>query len=295
MRIKNTKIYTVTADGWGDIITPEGTFPSIRYYEAALNVDSTWGKIFGSWILLNNTSDSSHTYNWWTNDSNIGVPLLTLVYDKTLGETTSIQWYSSTPPCLNPDLASNDLTFSAFTESSLTLNWANGNGGDRIVLAQENTSIDDIPENANNYSASSVYGTPGTELGNSFVVYNGNGNTVSVTGLNATTTYHFAIYEYSCTPEKYLTMALSGSETTTTPVGVNNLSSKENQILVYPNPVSQGQSIMFSNQTNVRVINSKGEEIMKAKNITKIDTSTMASGFYIILTENNQSIKVVVE
>ncbi|HND88972.1 MAG TPA: hypothetical protein PK971_11620, partial [Saprospiraceae bacterium] len=50
-----------------------------------------------------------------------------------------------------------------------------------------------------------------------YVVYNGNGTSVTVTGLSASPTYHFAIYEYNNTGVCYLSPALTGSGSTTAP------------------------------------------------------------------------------
>nr|MBA3986861.1 fibronectin type III domain-containing protein [Flavobacteriales bacterium] len=222
VRFKNTKHKHVLADAWGSISTPVDTYAAVRFYERALVRDSTWGKLFGFWTLIDNTSDSSHTYTWYTNDATIGVPLITLEYDKELGETTSIKWHSSSLPCLNPDIAAENINFPVVDDESITVTWANGNGTSRIVLASE-AVVDDFPEVGNTYTANSVYGNSGTSLGNSFVVYNGTGSSVSITGLTPNTTYHFAVIEYDCSPERYYSeMPLIGDATTTFDVSIQN-------------------------------------------------------------------------
>ncbi|HET9426321.1 MAG TPA: hypothetical protein VFO55_13210, partial [Gemmatimonadaceae bacterium] len=58
----------------------------------------------------------------------------------------------------------------------------------------------------------------GTDLGTSeFVVYAGTGNSVTVTGLSAATTYHVAIYEFNGgggSENYFLTGPLTGNQTT---------------------------------------------------------------------------------
>ncbi|MDQ3193252.1 MAG: T9SS type A sorting domain-containing protein [Bacteroidota bacterium] len=295
IRVKNTKYKHVVTDAWGNISTPEGAFASIRFYERALAKDSTWGKMFGIWTLIANTSDSSHMYTWWTNDALIGVPLVTLDYNKDLNETTSIKWYSSSPPCLNPDIQAGNLNFPTVTDTTIGLNWTNGNGSARIVLASEDPIVD-FPEVGNTYTANPEFGTPSTAIGNSFVVYNGTGSSVTVTGLTPGATYYFAVTEHACTPERYSSeMPITGDETTTMDVGVNSLASKSQSVSVYPNPVTQGQPVILSQKSDIRVFNSLGKEIITEKNVDIIHTSSMSPGFYIIVTGNNQRLKVVVD
>ncbi len=55
-----------------------------------------------------------------------------------------------------------------------------------------------IPSDNTTYTANSIFGT-GDDIGtNEFVVYNGNANTIDITGLKPGTLYHTNIYEYNC-------------------------------------------------------------------------------------------------
>ena len=77
------------------------------------------------------------------------------------------------------------------------LNWTAGNGDNRVVIARASAPVNSLPVDGNLYSANSVFGS-GTNLGNgNFVVYNGSGNTVTVTGLTTGVNYHFAVIEYN--------------------------------------------------------------------------------------------------
>ena len=99
--------------------------------------------------------------------------------------------------------------------TSTDLNWVNGNGtGGRIVLIHENAPVDAIPVSGTIYTASNVFGN-GSQLGSgNFVVYSGNGSSVSVTGLLPSTTYYYAIFEYNETSTCYMSTANTGSFTT---------------------------------------------------------------------------------
>ncbi len=94
-----------------------------------------------------------------------------------------------------PTIGATNLNFSAVGQNSLTLNWVSGNGTSRIVVARKSSEINAEPTNNTPYSANSVFGI-GSNLGGGFVVYNGTGSSVNVTGLDSTSTYYFTVIEY---------------------------------------------------------------------------------------------------
>ncbi|HMK04003.1 MAG TPA: T9SS type A sorting domain-containing protein, partial [Ferruginibacter sp.] len=97
----------------------------------------------------------------------------------------------------SPANNSTNLNFTSITGNSLKLNWTNGNGAMRLVIAKKGAPVDASPVNFTGYTANSFFGS-GAELGtDNFVVFNGNGNNVTMTGLEPGTTYHFKIIEYN--------------------------------------------------------------------------------------------------
>ncbi|REJ80891.1 MAG: T9SS C-terminal target domain-containing protein [Bacteroidetes bacterium] len=81
--------------------------------------------------------------------------------------------------------------------NEVDLSWVNGNGSRRIVVASAHNPVNAFPNDGVTYLAGSLFGS-GSNLGNNnFVVYNSTGNSMTVTGLNAGRTYHFAIFEYN--------------------------------------------------------------------------------------------------
>lgn len=120
----------------------------------------------------------------------------------------------------SPTTASTSLSLSTITANSITLNWNNGNGSRRIVLARPSVTANAIPVDGMDYTANNTFGT-GSMLGtNNFVVYNGNGNTVTVNGLVPNTNYIFTVYEYNGTGGaiNYLTTPNLSNNGTTLPV-----------------------------------------------------------------------------
>ena len=79
----------------------------------------------------------------------------------------------------------------------MTIGFTPGNGTKRIVLVKAGSSVNAGPVSGVNYSASTVMGA-GSEIGTgNFVVYNGSGNEVTITGLLPGTVYYAAVYEYN--------------------------------------------------------------------------------------------------
>lgn len=119
-----------------------------------------------------------------------------------------------------PATASSALTFTNVGCNSMTLSWTNGNGAKRLVVMRAGSAVTATPTDQQVYAASSVFGSGAALSAGQFAVYNGTGNSVTVTGLAGSTTYHYAIYEYNGTGcpasgENYLlTAVLTGSQAT---------------------------------------------------------------------------------
>jgi hypothetical protein len=95
-----------------------------------------------------------------------------------------------------PDTSPSAASISNYDGTSLDLSWTNGSGDKVIVVATELNQTVETPENGSEYSANSAYGS-GDEIGSeNFVVYNGTGTSVSISGLDSGTDYSFAIYSY---------------------------------------------------------------------------------------------------
>lgn len=122
-----------------------------------------------------------------------------------------------------PTTAATAVSFTSVTSTSFTANWANGNGTNRLVLIRSGAAVNSPPVDGVTYSAQTAFGG-GSEIGSgNYVVYVGSGNSVTITGLASTTTYHVAVYEFngSAATENYLTATpATGNRTTlNAPVG----------------------------------------------------------------------------
>jgi trimeric autotransporter adhesin len=82
-------------------------------------------------------------------------------------------------------------------KNSIVLNFTGGNGARRLVVARMGAPATADPQDASNYLANSIFGSGALTGFNNYVVYSSNGSSVTVTGLEASTEYHFAIYEFN--------------------------------------------------------------------------------------------------
>ena len=143
------------------------------------------------------------------NIENLRVPVGTM----NAGHEKRFTWASPTAPTVSPS----NLTFTSVSSGSMTLNWTNGNGARRIVIAREASAVNYTPSNGTSYSGNASFGSGTPYNTDNYVVYDGTGNSVAVTGLSSGTTYHFTVYEYNGTGSYIvyrLSSPLSGNQAT---------------------------------------------------------------------------------
>lgn len=105
-----------------------------------------------------------------------------------------------------PTVQASNITFSNVAQNMMDVNWTNGDGEKRVVIMNTTNSFT-APTDGTDPIADPVY------AGGEQVVYNGAGSSVTVTGLDALTTYWFRIYEYNGagTSTLYLTTTATGN------------------------------------------------------------------------------------
>lgn len=89
------------------------------------------------------------------------------------------------------------LSFSNVTKDQMKATWSNGNGTNRIVVVKQGSAVSQSPVNGQGYSSNSVFAT-GEDLGSAnYLVFDGSGSEVTVTGLLPNTVYHYQVVEYN--------------------------------------------------------------------------------------------------
>lgn len=127
-----------------------------------------------------------------------------------------------------PLIPPNQMTVSNNTGNSISINWTAGSGSNSLVIARANNANFTPPTNGIAYTANSVFGQ-GTQLmktAGSYVVYNGTGSTVNITGLTPGTTYFFRVYSFngSGTSTNYNRGFYTSTSTQTLPVELKEFS-----------------------------------------------------------------------
>ncbi|RYY39173.1 MAG: hypothetical protein EOO08_11640 [Chitinophagaceae bacterium] len=100
-----------------------------------------------------------------------------------------------------PAAGPSNALFPTIDGNRLRIDWQSGDGAKRMVIVRKGAAVSTLPVDGVDYTANAILGS-GTEMGNAlgeYVVYANSGNSVTVTGLEAGTTYHFAIVEYNVT------------------------------------------------------------------------------------------------
>ncbi|MCH2229079.1 MAG: PKD domain-containing protein [Crocinitomicaceae bacterium] len=121
---------------------------------------------------------------------------------------TRIYSYTFAAPCTPPANQATNYSATAVGDNQMTINWTRGDGDRLIVLAHEGALVDNAPGNGNAYTANSVFGS-GDEIGTgNYVVYDGTGTSVTLTGLTAGTDYHYSVFEYTTPSYCYLNPAM---------------------------------------------------------------------------------------
>src|SRR5690606_7066807 len=88
------------------------------------------------------------------------------------------------------------VSISTVTNTSAKISWTNGNGTKRLVLITPSNPVKNFPVDGTSYISNATYSS-GSNLGSShYVVYNGTGTSVTVTGLSSGKVYYVRVIEY---------------------------------------------------------------------------------------------------
>lgn len=180
-----------------------------------------------------------------------------------------------------PTTSSTAITYSNVTSISMTASWAVGNGANRIVVLKAGSAVDSAPVDGTTYTASSVF-RQGSEIGSgNYVVYIGNSNTVTVTGLDPATTYHFAIYEFNGAggTQNYRTTspAINNRNTQNAPFGLQLTAANTGVNITFDNSV-EGVNNGVYNGGSITTSPSQGELNSNAWAFTGFSDGAIAFG-----------------
>ena len=144
--------------------------------------------------------------------------------DKAFNYSAPLTFESSTTAASSaaaePTSQASGLTFANVTTTSFDINWSAGNGTNSLVIIKAGSAVSTDPSDSVSYTANTAYAS-GQLIGDGYLVYNGTGTSVSVTGLSVNTAYHVKVFSFNGSggTENYLT---------TTPATNNQLTARKN-------------------------------------------------------------------
>lgn len=120
----------------------------------------------------------------------------------------------------SPTVQATSFTSSSVTATSATVGWTSGNGNRVLLVGRAGGAVNADPATGTAYTGNAAFGS-GTQIGTgNYVLYSGATlASVPITGLTASTTYHFAIYEFNSSGICYNLTELTGNFTT--PAGIS--------------------------------------------------------------------------
>lgn len=200
-----------------------------------------------------------------------------------------------------PTTQASSINITNKTATSATISWTNGNGAKRVVFVENPSGTAAAPYNNNTYTASADWSVKGTRIGTSnyYCVYNGDGNSVTVTNLAPNQTYAVRISEYNgpAGTEQYYTdiSAQNGNPVSfTTPTSTNIDATQGNSptISVSPNPTTGRFTVTSTHKTGepmqITISDLNGNAVHKSLTASKsksIDLAASPSGIYIVKIE----------
>lgn len=195
-----------------------------------------------------------------------------------------------------PTRQSRSLGFNKIGKNLLGLRWTNGNGQNRVLVASQS------PLNGDNYVVDSEEYTAGafgqyqSNVADAFVVYNDNGRSTEITGLQNNTTYYFRVFDYngSGAQTNYLTTTTTGNPNSRSTLRkeLEDVEISNDAVSIYPNPVINELNINLNitfEDFNLSIIDNTGREVYntnEAKNSLNLDVSNFANGQYHIIINN---------
>ncbi|MEM6802316.1 MAG: serine hydrolase [Bacteroidota bacterium] len=211
---------------------------------------SIWARTSGGYtwaIILNKRIIDSNSNNFWA--ALDGLPW------NCISQTSSFPTHDLLEV---PDENGKDMFFSGDGSNSLTVSWTPGDGDKRILLVKEGSAVSEFPLDGVDYGMNTSFGQ-GDDLGNgNFVAYDGDGNSVNITGLDPSKTYHFKLYEYNknaATGNHSLYQLFEPpTEEATTATSTNLLDLIQQGIRFYPNPTQAKLKIEMEDPRSANLV-----------------------------------------
>ena len=185
------------------------------------------------------------------------------------------------------------------TGTSLTINWARGNGNRVIVVGRLTATAAVDPISGTTYATPSATFGSGTAIGpGNFLVYSGTASALNVNGLSGLTSYTFTVYETNTTGNCYLTPGSSSAvstpciiPTSQSSTGVYTNNNTGNSITVNWTRGNGDSVIVVGRLTSVQAVDPVSGTKYQA-NTTFGSGSTTGTGNFVVYTGTGTTVNV---
>jgi hypothetical protein len=106
--------------------------------------------------------------------------------------------FATSASCADPTTQASGITFTSIGSTGMTINWSGSGNGDGVIVVMKAGSAPTDPSDNTSYTANTAFGSGTDVSSSSFVVFNGSGSSVTVTGLSASTNYFVEVFSRSC-------------------------------------------------------------------------------------------------
>jgi len=195
----------ILTPGTIDLMTSQGASNPFYAKGWCVNRHSNWwhtGSMDGTASFICRTNDGytwAFLFNSRSDDSNefwSALDKLPWNCIKNISESDDVNLYA-------PEKNATHISANIFKQDSIFLNWVNGNGDARIVLASEDSAFMNFPVDGTDYAANACFGK-GTNLGGkTFVIYNGTDNNCLLLNVDPEKRYYIRCFEYYKNADTY--------------------------------------------------------------------------------------------
>lgn len=174
------------------------------------------------------------------------------------------------------------LTKTSVSDQSIDLSWTAATATEAntqtptgyIVIARQGSAVTANPTDGVNASADNFF-SGGTDLGtNEYVVYKGTGTSVSVTGLNSGTTYHFKVLSYTQGTPAY--SANFSYNSAVTGDNVNNLTANFSTLATAPGSSPSGMAVSARTNSSITTTWTSGASAANTIVLQKASTALVS-------------------
>ena len=144
IRFKSTTVSRTTVDAYGNITTPLGSFESLRSKDYQIQYDSVWAMVFGNWVAVSVTVDTSISYSWWTNDQSIGFMLFSIDMDMESNGVSDVTFLQNSIQSVKENSVASAELFPNPSSDLLNIEFDNSITGQLTIFNQAGQMVTDI-------------------------------------------------------------------------------------------------------------------------------------------------------